>query len=123
MKKEIKFRAWDKKEKRMSYMENNGIFRKAYKSDIAGWQDCGLGLLLQKYNRKEIKLQQGTGLKDKNGKMIFEGDIVKAEMINPNTGETHAEKIIANLCMEFGLYEYLQGEVIGNIYENKKLLK
>lgn len=78
-----------------------------------------------------IEIMQSTGLKDKNGKEIFEGDVVSKEdeyvVIKSFTGLWKAvsqkdnEKdrelyflTLADICDEI--------EVIGNIYENKELL-
>ena len=85
---------------------------------------------------KNIELMQSTGLKDKNGKEIFEGDILAFEtddeVINVNVfwDEEHAlfmfeskkyneQEPLAEL-VENNTYPF---EIIGNIYENPELLE
>jgi uncharacterized phage protein (TIGR01671 family) len=80
---------------------------------------------------------QYTGLTDKNGKKIFEGDIVSTDiarpylivefrdgcfMFNCNDGGEDYYDIMLPICKEpHNKYEY--GEVIGNIHDNPELLK
>lgn len=76
-------------------------------------------------------IMQYTGLKDKNGKEIYEGDIVKGWVHNPD--EMHvieflADKyncgFMASSVNRFGkIYVWYDGlEIIGNIHQNPELL-
>lgn len=122
----IKFRAWNKDTKEMLY-ENFG----------GGRLDCDLNDSLYSLCSKnsDYILMQYTGIKDKNGKEIYEGDIVMAEdrhlnlRSTPIKGEirfgdgwfyiTNKEKTLAFNMVWIGNGF---GEVLGNIYENPELL-
>lgn len=61
---------------------------------------------------------QYTGLTDRNGKKIFEGDIIKTkrhENITEHTYNDRSFSLTCELCLEL--------EVIGNIYDNPELIK
>ena len=103
---EIKFRAWHKNNKSMCYNVTTDLLDKDY-----------------------LEFMQYIGLKDKNDKKIYEGDIVKHHRFNTITKCIFNEKYITfAFKSENEEYFYMdidKGhlEVIGNIYENPEKLK
>jgi uncharacterized phage protein (TIGR01671 family) len=99
-------------------------------SDVAVWD--GIACLVDldvdgiKLYLTLFILLQFTGLHDKNGKEIYEGDIVKYEYVPWNTGGLGSEMRYAEVYFEDGRF-CISGSpkdwiVVGNIYENSDLL-
>jgi hypothetical protein len=105
MTREIKFRVWDKQNKLW----------------VAGW---GIGQSGVQSDVGSKVFMQYTGLTDKNGKEIYEGDIVQFEALLDGEKKGKARvffqdgSFIANGLMN----NQIPLEVIGNIYENPELL-
>ncbi len=118
---EIKFRAWWVNDKKMDLWPE--MLSETY----------GMGLYFRLDDTFPVVLMQYTGLKDKNGKEIYEGDILKDGkgqhghvlwahnswlmewMARDYEGHLTYDKMLDD-CFGYG-------EVIGNIYENPELLK
>ena len=119
---EIIFRAWDKNQNKMrldilAIEITGGIHDNIYFRE---------GKLL---NQNDALLMQYTGLQDKNGKKIFEGDIHTVGEKIKAVVEWDKEKC-SFISVEIGnkenksstLYGIFLGEIIGNIHENPELL-
>jgi len=116
---EIKFRAWDKEAREMLPNVQNHI----------GNFDTAFGNMLR---NERYELMQYTGLHDKNGKEIYEGDIVDWR---GQYSENAPQPVIwyytgwyagyANKHLNITSLNAIEPktmEIIGNIYENKDLL-
>lgn len=134
MSREIKFRIYDTDEKQMFYQEdidyidiNNEI---AYINQDGGGYDYLIDFVYG-----DGKLMQYTGLKDKNGKEIYEGDILERHGYWPirieydkgclmvrDLDEVRYNNLILNvpICNFESINDW---KVIGNIYENPELLE
>lgn len=88
------------------------------------------GLILN-FDDKDAIFMQSTGLKDRNGKLIFEGDILDGVgfkyfmvvVFDEEEGGFAGESIKTSVCYGIGKSMESGIEIIGNIYENPELLK
>jgi uncharacterized phage protein (TIGR01671 family) len=118
----IKFRAWDKQRGKMSQWKNL--------LDYANYVSGGGN---EVFKNPDLLLMQFTGITDKDGKEIYEGDIVKQEKWVSVGKYEETISIIKYKGVEFtcecigeweGSNADLNGnaEVIGNVWENPELL-
>lgn len=139
MKRETKFRAWHRKEKLMywfdlmwgNFSQGGGYIgmapfgqpdtNKNYKDNLR---------LVDPY---ECEIMQFTGLPDKNGKEIYEGDIVRQKFPYDSEDLSNENSIeIGTVVFNLGQFEInnyplyicvdFDAEIIGNIHENPELL-
>lgn len=115
MEREIKFRVWDNLNGKFIYSDwKYGI--------VSFWEE-----IMQDYLNQYKPLQQYTGLKDKNDKEIYEGDIVRRGHV---VKEVKWVTVYCQCGFNVGTgYNYPKPktdtriEVIGNKFENPELLK
>ncbi len=107
---EIKFRAWDKE----------------YKHMLLDMEEQPLSTL----DKDRFIIEQYTELKDKNGKEIYEGDVIQCA-IYPNGKKKEYLRLVYDFvklpCEEYGNFigypdftEYKELKIIGNIHETTK---
>lgn len=122
MSREIKFRAWDGKK-----MLNTASDADKWTKDESWGNDWQIFFELLEEMSTYLELMQYTGLKDKNGVEIFEGDIFRDEngRVWPVEWSTeYAAFIVGNGADAlFSNWIDLSTEIVGNIYENPELLK
>lgn len=129
---DIRYRAWLKEEKKyvfptMILVDFGTVTGIAY-TDVDGITHQ---LIERRLIIEDVVLEQSTGLRDKNGKEIYEGDIVK--MPDWWVESKHEKVRFAKLSCGFepfvnGCFECMspvgeEVEVVGNIHENKDLLE
>ena len=113
-----KFRVWDKLDKEIYEVGEIHWFRGEF-------DFIGDGITFKR-DADEVELMQSTGLLDKNGKEIFEGDIVKCSGLLGTIESFKAMWICSfvkyNNYQKVGFFAQ-EIEVVGNIYENPELLE
>jgi hypothetical protein len=120
----IKFRAWDKENKEI-FIPKEIIFLKNGKFNVNKNNAIGID------DWRNCELMQFTGLLDKNGKEIYEGDVIEFDYDEyhdpcgngyPNTGKKERKEVRFILDGSQD-YPFKNCEVIGNVFENENLLK
>lgn len=112
---EIKFRVWNVISKKM--LGWGAIF------DLPAWE-----IFPGTPEQRPYNVMQYTGLKDRNGKEIYEGDILSISDRKCYNQVVYFDKDGFYCTDEFALSELIRSrhrsfEVVGNIYENPELLE
>ncbi len=118
---EIKLKAWDKRQKQMS-----GIFTIA---DVTQYEYIFERMFNKLARFKDLIWLEYTGLKDKNGKEGYFDDLVKwgkaiyKVVWNEKEGIAALQYVSGQEVFKYlRISQIKQGEIIGNVYENPELL-
>ena len=124
---EIKFRAWDTVGNQWLWITG---FETAETSKSDGYTLDGIFHNGDYVGKEGIVLMQYTGLKDRHGQEIYEGDILRDDEMGLNVVRWEDGSFWLEMFYEGGqsLMEHLSDynevcEVIGNVYEHPHLLK
>jgi uncharacterized phage protein (TIGR01671 family) len=133
--KEVRFRAWHAKDKKMYYRAYQRFFN-VLLCDRDPSVDDGKGRPVRRAWYGDCFLLESTGLEDVRRQEIFEGDVVRVSHQDkrfcgvvesvPDTfgaGKIHPLKTLLNRHGITGYPERLELEVLGNEFENPELLK
>lgn len=137
---EIKFRAWDKKIKAFVVPFDFAINGMGSKFICPNNKLIDHGNFSGDCDQARYEIMQYTGLKDKNGKEIYEGDIVRLASYGKNDprkiqcvewNDDRLRFTVNKICDSGREQPYTDAdcdvlfgcEIIGNIYENPELLK
>lgn len=126
-----RFRAWDVLAEKM--IDEILMISFVRKEIIGKFSDGSTSVPLKfedERNGEDVILMQSTGLKDKNGKEIFEGDVLgtKDGLLNGVIEYRSDLGMWTNSLIRYNNFERLcnvatSREIIGNVYENRELLE
>jgi uncharacterized phage protein (TIGR01671 family) len=120
----LEFRIWDKDLKKWLPTEDGIWFD--FETEYGCRRKANLSNLIKCVNAFEV--QMWTGLSDKNGKKIFEGDLVESDDGVGGRMYGYVEMIDGSFCIVFTdvvqwTFKMAKNlEVVGNIFENPELL-
>lgn len=141
MNRDIKFKIWDKEQKKFLEINWEGEDTRHTKGKANICYSDRVYVTLSGYVNEDgwpyevdADILQSTGLKDKNGKEIYEGDIlINTNKSKLNLGIENQKYLILYRALGFDLkplfkgmalkFNYTDLELIGNIYENPELLE
>lgn len=132
---EIKFRVWHKKEKKMYFRGYQKWFHVLLCEDDAG-KEQGRGIPVKRESFEACELLECTDLEDIRGREIFEGDIVRVESGTqsfidvvdgvPDMFRSRKLHPLHGLLAKHGIAdnaENLKIEVLGNRFQNEALVR